>query len=167
MGRFDIDRLLEEITAEAETSSEKAWWGAGTFLVDVGPTAEELVVRLETRAPVDLVAFYRRCRSVQLPDVGNGIFVHPLEDVVDGNRGQPHRVTGRISDDVVAFGSDGGGARFAQRLQAPNEILYLPPGVIENGVYLSDDSLFRPLAEGIVGFLAWVLERSRHPEEGW
>lgn len=37
--------------------------------------------------PSDLIHFYRKVKQVQLPDVGNGIFVNSAEDVVDGLAG--------------------------------------------------------------------------------
>ncbi|MCR6484554.1 hypothetical protein M8542_17150 [Amycolatopsis sp. OK19-0408] len=61
--------------------------------------------------PPELFDLYAAIEEVSLPDVGNGYFVHPLKEGAEDHR--PTRLTRSVTDEVVVFGSDGGGALFA------------------------------------------------------
>lgn len=64
--------------------------------------------------PRQLAELYEVIEEISLPDVGNGYFVDDPERVHAGIAGeQPTRLTVSVEDDVVVFGSDGGGALFA------------------------------------------------------
>ncbi len=101
-----------------------------------GPaTAAELAGLAELHGdalPADLPAFHRVVAEVQLPDVGNGYWIHrpplPGEDP-----GHPRLLTdGRA---VVVFGSDGGGALFALAGGSGSPVLRLSGGTLLGGVY--------------------------------
>ncbi len=64
--------------------------------------------------PQELLGFYAVVEEISLPDLNNGYFVHGPELVLAAVGGElPTRVRGAVVDDVVVFGSDGGGALFA------------------------------------------------------
>lgn len=74
-----------------------------------------------------------------MPDVGNGFFVHPYEDVINGIKGeQPTRLVGATEDSVVVFGSDGGGSLFALS-QTRRTIYRLLDGPVVGSTYETDD----------------------------
>jgi hypothetical protein len=90
--------------------------------------------------PTPLQAFYSEVREVSMPDIYIGYFIYPLEIVCRSDCGHPKRVEVEIggnalNEDVVTFGSDGGGALFC--ISRSNGAIYdLPPGRIdENNVY--------------------------------
>lgn len=96
--------------------------------------------------PVVLAAFYAEIGALSMPDVHIGYFIHSLDMVTSPTtRGHPTRVEIEIdgqplNDDVVSFGSDGGGGYFCVS-RSNGAIYHLPPGRIdekdENNVYLA------------------------------
>jgi hypothetical protein len=58
-----------------------------------------------------LIHLYRTIGEVSLPDLENGVFIHPAEAVIVGLGGeQPTEAVGSLEGRIVVFGSDGGGA---------------------------------------------------------
>ncbi|MFF5491961.1 hypothetical protein [Streptomyces aquilus] len=106
--------------------------------------------------PSDLVMFYSRVEEVSLPDLENGIFIHPAQAVVDGLSGeQPTRLVGSVEDSIVVFGSDGGGGLFAMGSDGLT-IYYLSGGSFVGAVYEADSGEVRISASSLWEFLEYV-----------
>jgi len=118
-------------------------------------------VRMLTAAGIggDLLDFYARVEHVSLPDIGNGYFIHPAEDVANGARnGQPTAVTGAVRDRITVFGSDGGGGLFA--LNAAGDKVYrLDEGSLIGSVYDVEDHGVDVVAADLEGFLEYLRDR--------
>ncbi|MFC3385430.1 PqqD family protein [Couchioplanes azureus] len=110
----------------------------------------------------DLAAFYSRVEEVSLPDVGNGFFVHPLEDVVAGRvEGfQPTGLRGSVNDAITVFGSDGGGGLFALN-ESGDRVYRLSGGSLVASVYEVDDSGVAVVATDLWAFLDHLLDEVR------
>ena len=132
--------------------------------VDLEPSTEDDLVRLEELGgTAQLLELYASCRSIDLPDAGNGYFVHIVDTIVmDIQRGAPTRTIGTHELDVLPFGSDGGGGRFCFDPKS-GAVYLLPPGLVEDHVYESDSDAFRRFAESVAGFLQVLLARCEHP----
>jgi hypothetical protein len=77
--------------------------------------------------PIALLRFYTVIGEVSLPDVGKGWFVASAANVARAHEiNDLRRVTGRHSADVVAFGSDGGGTRYALASPPDTAVYRLP-----------------------------------------
>ena len=107
--------------------------------------------------PSALAAFYAEVGQLSLPDVHIGYFIHPVDVVIKAINGHPTRVEVEINDDVVTFGSDGGGGLFC--LTQSNGVIYhLPPGRIdENNVYSGGLCQPRLVASNLEAFLQRIL----------
>lgn len=86
----------------------------------VGPPASpaELTALREAlpSVPDPLVALQRHVGPVALPDIGNGYFLHPAEQIAAGGHdGRADRIGSPFDPgvDIVVFGSNGGGDRYA------------------------------------------------------
>lgn len=101
-----------------------------------------------------IVEFYTRCDGVSLPGVQNGYFVHSLDNLTA--RKPPHHVTGEFEADVVIVGSTGGGQLFALRKGQMN-VLFLPHGLVNNGVYDGTSAPVRILADSFAELLDRLL----------
>jgi hypothetical protein len=111
---------------------------------------------LEAESP--LSAFYRACGGVSLPDAHVGYFVHKPELVVRGlSSGEPRRITGAFEGDVLVFGSDGGGGRFALVPDGFGEVLYLGEGAVHDAVFDGTYGEVRLLADNLEKFLSQLL----------
>ncbi|MFJ8582119.1 hypothetical protein [Micromonospora sp. NPDC093277] len=104
----------------------------------------------------DLLDLYSCVEKVSLPDAGNGLFIHSAEDVAEGVRGyQPTRLAGARSEDIVVFGSDGGGGLFA--VSADDGSVYrLGGGSLLGQVYETDESGLIKIASDLWGFLEYL-----------
>lgn len=101
--------------------------------------------------PVELVEFYGHVAEISAPDVGVGHFIHPAEQIL-GACHELSRVTGRLSDTVVVFGSDGGGNHIASS-RTCGRIYFLPhEATVVDGVYQSSDPEFRVVASDLDEF---------------
>lgn len=124
-----------------------------------GPCSQDDLValvagRLRDVIPSDVLVWCRHVREVTLPDVANGYFLHAPEVICAHLLGDGVReVRGRYDDDVVVFGSNGGGTLYAARTRSANAIYRLPPGEVLDGVYTSDDPSFAIIATGMVEFM--------------
>jgi hypothetical protein len=112
--------------------------------------------------PSALAEFYAEIGELSMPDVHVGYFIHPLELVTSPISGHPTRVEIEIdghilNDDVVTFGSDGGGGLFC--VSRSNGAIYnLPPGRIdENNVYFGGLCDPRYVASNLEAFLQRTL----------
>jgi hypothetical protein len=101
-----------------------------------------------------LVEFYSFCNGISLPDVHNGCFVHALETLT----ASPVRfVTGSIGGDVVTIGSTGGGELFVLRRDL-KDVLFLPHGLIKDGIFDGSAARVRIVAPDFVAFLHILLK---------
>lgn len=123
---------------------------------------EQAYVRLATDCsdvPPDLVTMFRAFGAVNLPDIGNGIFVHDAGTVADHNQaGELRRVTRRHTADVLVFASDGGGTMYALGLPDGSPVYRLPADLVVQGLYESDQAGFDVVAADLAGFLDQVRE---------
>lgn len=160
-GRFDLDGWLVEVASDLEALKD----------LDLGYPLGENAIRfpgdeislrklLESSvAPAarDFIEFYRRCDGLNLPDVHVGYFLHPLRLVLDSEvRGEPVRISGVGSGEILTFGSDGGGGKFALRRNAAGEVLYLAAGAVHSGVFDGERTPARVLSDSFSGFLAML-----------
>ncbi|MFJ8834451.1 hypothetical protein [Micromonospora aurantiaca] len=109
--------------------------------------------------PADLVDVYAAVGAVDLPDIGNGFFLHTASDVahIHESRNLWH-VRGRHDADVVVFASDGGGTQYALATPAGSPVYRLPPGLVLDGVYTSEDPRFDMAAPDLSTFLDRLLQ---------
>jgi hypothetical protein len=107
----------------------------------------------DPRVPDDLLAFYQVIGEVSLADIGNGYFIHRPDLVLGHATGLLRRVTGRHTDAVVVFGSDGGGTLYALAAGSGSPVYRLPPDRIVEGTYASDQDGFRVVAGNLWDFL--------------
>ncbi|MEU9291945.1 hypothetical protein AB0D57_47030 [Streptomyces sp. NPDC048275] len=104
----------------------------------------------------DLVEFYSHVAQISLPDVGPGLFVDEVEDVVEGWHGsQPTQVHSVPDRTVAVFGSDGGGALFAADRQT-GEIVRLEDGSLIGDVYEVEESGAQVVARDFEGFMQFL-----------
>ena len=160
--RADVRARIGELLSTFEP-----WFGFPPDEHEVsGPaTAEELAGLADLpgdNLPDDLLTFYRVVAEVQLPDIGNGYWIHrpplPGEDP-----GHPRLLSdGRT---IVVFGSDGGGALFALSAERSAAVLRLSGGAFPGGAYDADGATV--VAADLQGFLAFlrreVIEFAGHP----
>jgi hypothetical protein len=124
----------------------------------LGPPADPgLLADLTSRARLDplspLVSLYRVCASVSLPDVHVGYFIHEPSLVLKGlERGEPRRITGPLARDVVVFGTDGGGGRFALGAGGEGAVLYLGEGAVHDAVFDGVHGTVRVLSPDLTAF---------------
>lgn len=110
----------------------------------------------------ELASFYYEVSEVDLPDLGPGYFIHPVDAVVEGarNGNQPTRLAGAAEGSIVVFGSDGGGLLFA--LHTPEgPVVRLSGGAFVGDTYDVDDSGYVVVASKFSEFLDFLLEALR------
>jgi hypothetical protein len=104
------------------------------------PAAEQALASLQAIMPppaADLIDFYRWIGQVSLPDVGNGYFIHPADLVArQAADGEPRRIGPPHELDVLAFGSDGGGALYAVPAAKPGPVYRLRECSLKDGIAL-------------------------------
>jgi hypothetical protein len=104
----------------------------------------------------ELLCFYGLADGLALPDVHVGFFLHSLSHILAGpSRGVPKTVSGPIADQIMVFGSDGGGGLFA--LAKDGTVLYLPTGAVRQGVFDGNGATVRQVADGFDSFLARLI----------
>ena len=125
------------------------------------PSADTRSLVLAARGaglPNELLELYSHLHEVVFPDLGNGIFVHALQSILDELREYPGtRLSGAGDDSVVVFGSDGGGSLFA--LSTSGRDVYRVSGAALIGaVYDVDKGGLSTASTDLWGFLAWIRE---------
>ncbi len=104
-----------------------------------------------------IIQFYTCCNGICLPGVHNGYFISAIENLSSQNSNNvPRRITGFYEAEVVNFGSTGGGEYFVIRKDAM-DVLYLPHGFMEDGVYHGVSGRVAILANDFSGFLERLL----------
>lgn len=122
------------------------------------PPDAGLLRHLRDRFPNDdlsqMLAFYLTCDGASFPDAWNGYFIHSLEHIFGTlERGEPARVEGSLSREVLVLGSDGGGNMFAMSRAKKPEVLYLPLSGVTDSVYSEGGLPMRVLAPDFFDFL--------------
>jgi hypothetical protein len=118
--------------------------------------AEAVRVLALAGIPRELLEFYSRVEEVSLPDVGNGMFVHSAQAVVEGVAGdQPTEVVGAVQDTITVFASDGGGGLFALN-RAGEKVYRLSGGALIGPTYDVDDDGVQVISSGFSGFLEYL-----------
>lgn len=82
-----------------------------------------------------LARFYGACDGMELGDFHNGLFLHPLRQVVEF--GVLHLV-GAVDTSVAVIGSDGGGTLIAASLHAQAPVYRCPLAGMRPGGYVAD-----------------------------
>ncbi len=109
--------------------------------------------------PADLVDLYAAVGAVDLPDIGNGFFLHTASHVAHAHQLRDlWHVRGRHDVDVVVFASDGGGTQYALATPAGSRIYRLPPDLVLDGIYSSEDQRFDMAAPDLSTFLDRLLQ---------
>jgi hypothetical protein len=116
--------------------------------------------KLKRAIPRELVPLYAECDGPDLPDVRNGYFLSSTSHLdLDGRKGERVRVSGRESFAICVFGTDGGGGRFALRLNDGaidgGAVYYLPSeGAVIRGTWEERGRIQAiPIAGDVMGFL--------------
>jgi hypothetical protein len=111
----------------------------------------------------EMVRFYEACDGLAMMGVHVGYDIQPLEHMfcLDPEGFEPRRLKSDLGAAIVAFGSDGGGSRFARA--ANGGVLFLSSsGAVRQGTY---DDLRAPtvlLAASFGGFLERLLQDVQH-----
>lgn len=121
--------------------------------------ARKILSLLDKRVDLQVVEFYLACDGIKLPNVWNGFFISPLSRLPDAEKfSLPDRAalpTGEIP--ILSIGSTGGGDNFARNCST-GEVMFLPPGLVENGLYDGRDGRVRVVARDFKGFLERIIE---------
>jgi hypothetical protein len=91
--------------------------------------------------------FYRKCGGITLTNIWNGYWIFGFEENLHRHEvGEPTRVVGiSLEVDVLVFGGNGGGGRFAIETSGSGRVLYLPSdGRVEFSNWSSDEELCQP-----------------------
>ncbi|MDT0452761.1 SMI1/KNR4 family protein [Streptomyces hesseae] len=134
--------------------------GENRLVEATGKPKHDMLRALATAgAPADLVEFYGQVECVSLPDVGNGIFVDPIEEVIEGAAGsQPTQVTGSINGSILVFGSDGGGGLFVL-MPSDSKVYRISGGSLIASTYDVNDSGLEVVADTFDGFLDYIFDQ--------
>jgi hypothetical protein len=126
------------------------------------PTAAALIAAARPAIPAALADFYAAVGAVDLPDIGNGFFLHTASHVAHAHEARDlWRVRGRHEADVVVFASDGGGTQYALATPAGSPAYRLPPDLVLDGIYSSENPHFEVVAPGLPAFLDHLLQAVR------
>ena len=158
-----LSSVLEELSACAsEVPAHVPWADPDENSVEMGPTDSALLQSFNARVPLgELEDLYRCCRSVSLADVHNGYFIHSIEMIErDLEHGAPRQTLGRFHLHIVPFGSDGGGGRFAMEVGS-RDVYFLPPDLVREGTYESNQDSFTRCAGSPYEFVRWLLDECR------
>lgn len=117
------------------------------------------------------ISFFEQCDGLNLPDVYVGYYIHTLEGILRGiENGEPVRISEPIDCKIIVFGSDGGGGRFAMRVDEHNEVLYLPVGAVYHGTFDGQTRHIKLLSDDFIGFLKRLksdIKSFIENEKGW
>ena len=135
--KAQLAQLLEEFAAlDLGYPAGESRLGLPASQAELDALANAVALREE--AP--LYAFYRVCAEVQLPDVHNGYFILPPRLVLRGwQSGEPRRLSGPHAREILSFGGDGGGGRFALDRDGDGEVLHLGEGAVHDGLFDGDE----------------------------
>ncbi|MDT0346327.1 hypothetical protein [Streptomyces litchfieldiae] len=122
----------------------------------VSKNEQTLTSESQRKLPQGLEVFYSKIDEISMPDVENGLFVHPIRVAVAGERaGYPTRVTGAINGEITVFGSDGGGGLFVY-FTSSDCIYRLRGGMLAGATYDVSDGGVELLSRTLWGFLEFI-----------
>lgn len=131
-----------------------------TVTDEVDPAALARARKLDPPFPQSLVEFYAVISAVDLGQLYNGYFVHPLDRVLDSLRCDdiPAWVPGLTTERMVVFATDGGGRMFAAGFDT-GTVFRLPVGGTANRVYEGSTDSIGPdaIAKDVPDFLTRML----------
>jgi len=105
----------------------------------------------------EFLSFHALSDGAVLQDIHNGIFLHPLAQILEGvEAGEPTRTTGEHAGAILPFGSDGGGERFV--LTTDGGILHLAGGAVRAATFDGTNARIRQISGSFNGFLERVLQ---------
>jgi hypothetical protein len=105
----------------------------------------------------ELREFYAHFDGLSLPDIHIGYFIKSVTQLGDLNlSSEPVRINGEYSDDILPFGSTGGGGLFVLR-KATRDVLHLRPGLLEDGLYDATRGRADLIADSFFEFLDFLL----------
>ncbi len=149
---MSIVASLERIAAAIPVLVANARW----YPIEVGHNVVHPPVDAEDLAGMapGLAELYAACGGLDLGDVENGYFVHPPDLVRRTLSAEgPSSIATRWHDDVVPFGSDGGGTLFVVG-RTDGAVYRLPPGWLADGVYRGDGLGHAVVAPSVAAFVA-------------
>lgn len=153
-----LDKLQERLQELAQADLA---YPPGNNTVHPPVTVERLsVVASSLHLRQEVVGLYQVCDGLSLPDVHNGYFIHPIDQIQRSSQsGGPMAIDGGpYRGPIVVFGSHGGGGLFAIRA-AEGDVLLLEGGAVRHSVY-EDDGGRRvvKVADSFEGFLIRLLD---------
>ncbi|MEH0826001.1 MULTISPECIES: hypothetical protein [unclassified Micromonospora] len=164
---MDSDRLviwredLRKAVASAVLDFEDRYGypPGGNAVSEPDTTATALIAAVRPAIPTALVSLYAAVGAVDLPDIGNGFFLHTASHVTQAHEARDlWHVRGRHDADVVVFASDGGGTQYALATPAGSPVYRLPPDLVLDGIYTSEDPRFDVAAPDLSTFLDRLLQ---------
>lgn len=149
-----VERLVREFE---ETFEELNGYEAeGNQVVRTAGDSSIIETVYGDELPQTLVRLYGVVREVQLPDLGNGYFISPIEYVLKARDNELPIRAPEITDDIIyAFGSDGGGGLFVVPASG-TPVYLLPPGAVHSNVYRSVGLVPQRVADDVDGFLKYL-----------
>lgn len=120
------------------------------------------VPSLPKQTELQLNEFYSQYDHISLPDVGNGYFLLPKQEI-GKQRGDSFItvLSGKIEGEVLPIGSTGGGDYFVI-LKSTGDILQISDGSISNGVYSDYWGSTKSIAPSFFLFLEWLREECEY-----
>lgn len=152
--RTSVERLLEPLLANF---ADRFGYAPGeNAVIAASPESSAAASKSSGAGPEVLAEFYHHISKVSLPDVHNGLFVHPLSQVLaNETNGMPVRAPRLTEEAIVVFGSDGGGSLFALG-ESGAPVYFLPPGAVMEGVYSGGLQEPKVLSATFAEFLDWM-----------
>ncbi|MFF1847696.1 hypothetical protein ACFVW9_39265 [Streptomyces sp. NPDC058217] len=151
---MEMARLAEEFTVGFEAVHG---YPSGAHTVCTVPAAGGAVsaAALVCRGVAGpLLEYYSHLGSVELPDLGTGIWVDDVSSltaqVEAGN--YPNRLTGAVDDTVSVFATDGGGGMYALS-HTTGYVYHLTAGALTGNCYDLDETGYSTAAEDLWSFL--------------
>jgi hypothetical protein len=131
----DINEWVSRVRAESRRGLEGFQERMG---YEPGVNEIRLVTGVEldlSELPLPARIFFGTVDEVCLPDIGNGYFLGPAEEMLQRFRGRvPESVlVGSKAHKAFVFGSDGGGAYFALDLDAGGSVLRVVEPTVRDG----------------------------------
>lgn len=154
---MEINTWLQEIGIQLELL-EKIDLGYPKIENEILPVAtpellDAISETFSAKLPEQFAQFYRNCGGLSLRNIHNGYFIVPLHIILkSAELSLPVKISGKNSGNVIPFGSTMGGEMFALRADT-GQVVFIPEGLVENGVYYEKDDEIKVIANDFYGFL--------------
>jgi hypothetical protein len=144
-------KKLEQIDLGYTKSANEFLPAADVELLD------EIERQRNTKLPEEFRTFYQTIGGLNLIDIYNGYRIHPLKFLIRTHE-IPIRIAGTQEDEILTFGSDGGGNYFAMRLDESGEVLCMAiEAIVEDSIYYEDDFPVKTVGSSFYGYLERLL----------